>query len=225
MVGEGGNVLFDQVPDLSQIQVVGDEEVVEAYAKRPRAPLVVTKETILAAIDRGDVEYYRANRLNKKKTINTLFTNTCDTFATVVKAAGKKRLVSATVLAPVCAQLHLVNVVIPVQHGHALRVVEQLAVEVWLVENDKDLEGINDEGLLAEPGRFRLQEQLRQEPGRVSFTKSTRRLSGAWGDGSSRAFGVLRAICQASTAMKQRKLSFLSVTLTPDCARRNCTIA
>ena len=29
-------------------------EVVDAYAKRPRAPLAVTKETILAAVDRGD---------------------------------------------------------------------------------------------------------------------------------------------------------------------------
>ena len=51
------------------------EVVEEAYAKRPRAPLTVTKETILAAIDpgRGDVEYLRANRLTTKKTINTLF--------------------------------------------------------------------------------------------------------------------------------------------------------
>ena len=35
--------------------------VEEALAKRPRAPLTVTKETILAAIDREDVAYLRAN--------------------------------------------------------------------------------------------------------------------------------------------------------------------
>ena len=76
------------------------EVVEEAYAKRPRSPLTVTKETILAAIDCGDVEYLRANRLTTKKTINTLFANTRDTFATVEKnAAGKKRLVLATTLA------------------------------------------------------------------------------------------------------------------------------
>ena len=33
------NALFDQVPDLSHIQVEGEEEVVEAYAKCPRVPL------------------------------------------------------------------------------------------------------------------------------------------------------------------------------------------
>ena len=63
---ERGNELFD-------IEAVGenDAKVVRAYAKRPRAALKVTKETILAAIDRGEVGYLRANRLTKKKTINT----------------------------------------------------------------------------------------------------------------------------------------------------------
>ena len=66
----------------------------------PARALTVTKETILAAIDRGDVAYLRANRLTKKKTINTLFANTRDTFATAEKdAAGRKRLASATTLA------------------------------------------------------------------------------------------------------------------------------
>ena len=68
--------------------------------KRPRAPLTVTKATTLAAIDRGDVAYLRANRLTKKGTINTLFANTRDTFATAEKdSAGKKRVVGATTLA------------------------------------------------------------------------------------------------------------------------------
>ena len=49
------------------------EVVKEPCVKRPRAPLTVTKETILAAIDRGDVAYLRANQLTTKKTINTLF--------------------------------------------------------------------------------------------------------------------------------------------------------
>ena len=37
------------------------EVVKEPCAKRPHAPLTVTKETILAAIDREDVAYLRAN--------------------------------------------------------------------------------------------------------------------------------------------------------------------
>ena len=41
--------------DLPVPQIEADAgEVAEANAKRPRAPLAVTKETILAAIDRGD---------------------------------------------------------------------------------------------------------------------------------------------------------------------------
>ena len=49
-VEEEKEKLFDLPP-----QIEADAgEVVEAYAKRPRAPLAVTKETILAAIDRGD---------------------------------------------------------------------------------------------------------------------------------------------------------------------------
>ena len=92
--------VFDQVPDLLRVAEVVEEEVMKAYAKRPRAPLMVTKEAILAAIDRGDADYLLANRLTKKKTINTLFANTRDTFATAAKnAAGKKRLVSVAVLA------------------------------------------------------------------------------------------------------------------------------
>ena len=71
----------------------------EAYAKRPRAALAVTKETIFAAMDRGDGGVSSGQPLAKKKTINTFFANTRDTFATVEKnAAGKKRLLSATVL-------------------------------------------------------------------------------------------------------------------------------
>ena len=69
-------------------------------AKRERAPLTVTKATILAAIDRGDAAYLRANRLTTKKTINTLFANTRDTFATAEKdSAGRKHVVGATTLA------------------------------------------------------------------------------------------------------------------------------
>ena len=75
-------------------------EVVEAYAKRPRAPLAVTKETILAAIDRGDKDYLRLNCRTTKNTVNKLFANTRDSFAMVEKnAAGKRRMVSATTLA------------------------------------------------------------------------------------------------------------------------------
>ena len=76
-------------------------EVVEgASVKRTRAPLTVTKATILAAIDHGDVAYIRANQLTKKGTINTLFANTRATFATAEKdSAGKKRVVSVTTLA------------------------------------------------------------------------------------------------------------------------------
>ena len=76
------------------------KEVKAPCAKRPRAPLTVTKATILAAIDRGDAAYLRANRLTSKKTVNMLFANTRDTFATAEKdSAGRKRLVSATTLA------------------------------------------------------------------------------------------------------------------------------
>ena len=68
----------------------------EAYATRPSKQLAVTKETNLATIDRRDVNYLQATRLTRKKTINTLFANTRDSFATAAKnAAGKKRLVSA----------------------------------------------------------------------------------------------------------------------------------
>ena len=57
----------------------------------------MTKETILAAIDRGDVDYLRTHCRTTKNTVNKLFANTRDSFATVEKnAAGKKRLVSAT---------------------------------------------------------------------------------------------------------------------------------
>ena len=104
MVGEEkkeeANALFDQVADLSHVQEV-EEEVMEAYAKRPRAPLAVTKETILATIDSGDADYLRANRLTKKKSINLQHTRQLHgAFSTVERnVAGKKRLVSATVLA------------------------------------------------------------------------------------------------------------------------------
>ena len=104
MVGEEkkeeANALFDQVADVSHVQEV-EEEVMEAYAKRPRAPLAVTKETILATIDSGDADYLRANRLTKKKSINLQHTRQLHgAFSTVERnVAGKKRLVSATVLA------------------------------------------------------------------------------------------------------------------------------
>ena len=72
----------------------------EACAKRPRAPLTVTKETILAAIDRGDKDYLRLHCRTTKNTVNKLFANTRDSFSTAEKnAAGKKRVVSATMLA------------------------------------------------------------------------------------------------------------------------------
>ena len=72
----------------------------EAYAKRPRVPLAVTKETILAAIDHGNAAYLRIHCRTTKNTVNKLFANTRDSFATVEKnAAGKKCLVSATTLA------------------------------------------------------------------------------------------------------------------------------
>ena len=75
-------------------------EVVEACAKRPRAPLAVTKETILAATDRGDKDYLRLHCCTTKNTVNKLFANTRDSFSTVEKnAASKKRMVSATTLA------------------------------------------------------------------------------------------------------------------------------
>ena len=77
--------------------------VVEACAKRPRAPLTVTKETILAAIDRCDKDYlllHCRTRRTSKNTVNKLFANTRDSFSTVEKnAAGKKRVVGATTLA------------------------------------------------------------------------------------------------------------------------------
>ena len=74
--------------------------VEEALAKRPRAPLTVTKETILAAIDRGDKDYLRLHCRTSKNTVNKLFANTRDSFSTVEKnAAGKKRVVAATTLA------------------------------------------------------------------------------------------------------------------------------
>ena len=74
--------------------------VVEAYAKRPRAPLAVTKETILAAIDRGDKDYLRLHCRTTKNTVNKLFANTRDSFSTVEEnAAGQKRVMSATTLA------------------------------------------------------------------------------------------------------------------------------
>ena len=89
---------FDQVPDLSLVEEV-DEEVMEAYAKCPRAQLTVTKETILVAIDRGNADYLRAHFRTTKKTVNTLFVNTRDSFLMAAKnTAGKKHLVSATVL-------------------------------------------------------------------------------------------------------------------------------
>ena len=72
----------------------------EALAKRPRAPLTVTKETILAAIDRGDKDYLRLHCSTSKNMVNKLFANTRDSFSTVDKnAVGKKRVVSATTLA------------------------------------------------------------------------------------------------------------------------------
>ena len=79
-----------------------EEEVVavtEACAKRPRAPLTVTKETILAAIERGDKDYLRRHCSTSKNTVNKLFANTRDSFATVAKnAAGRKRVMNATTL-------------------------------------------------------------------------------------------------------------------------------
>ena len=75
-------------------------QVVEACAKRPRAPLAVTKETILAAIDRGDKDYLRLHCRTTKNKVNKLLANTRDSFSTVEKnAAGKRRMVSATTLA------------------------------------------------------------------------------------------------------------------------------
>ena len=80
-----------------------EEEVVavtEACAKRPRAPLTVTKETILAAIERGDKDYLLRHCRTSKNTVNKLFANTRDSFATVAKnAAGRKRVMNATTLA------------------------------------------------------------------------------------------------------------------------------
>ena len=73
--------------------------VVEACAERPRAPLTVTKETILAAIDSGDKDYLRRHCSSSKNTVNKLFANTHDSFSTVEKNAGKKRVVGATTLA------------------------------------------------------------------------------------------------------------------------------
>ena len=90
---------FDQMADLSQVEEV-EEEVMAAYAKHPCTQLTVTKETILAAIDRGDADYLRAHCRTTKNTGNKLFANTRDSFTTAEKnAAGKKRLVSVTVLA------------------------------------------------------------------------------------------------------------------------------
>ena len=48
-----------------------------------------------------------------------------------------------------------------VQQGHMLRFFEQRAVKFRLAETDKGLEGLDDAGLLDEPGWVRLQEQLR----------------------------------------------------------------
>ena len=44
--------------------------VVEACAKRPRPPLTVTKETILAAIDSGNKDYLRLHCRTSKNSIH-----------------------------------------------------------------------------------------------------------------------------------------------------------
>ena len=96
-----GKVEEDKKEDLFAGEF-GEEAVVvmEACAKRPRAPLTVTKETILAAIDRGDKDYLLQHCRTSKNTVNKLFANTRDSFATVEKnAAGRKRVVNATTLA------------------------------------------------------------------------------------------------------------------------------
>ena len=54
----------------------------------------------MAAIDRGDKDYLRRHCSTSKNTVNKLFANTRDSFATVAKnAAGRKRVMNATTLA------------------------------------------------------------------------------------------------------------------------------